>query len=148
MAIRVQQLRSVPDEDTFGSYAVLAVGLTVVFVIAGLAGDAGVGPTTCVVLVLAAVGAASWWLRPRVALVLALVSFLFVDGFGLGSEGQLTWDGTPDLARLCLLLVVAALSSGLSTWLEQRRLRAREHGDRAELDATRRLWEHENLHRP
>jgi hypothetical protein len=138
MAPRTRLAAVDSDAETVGSYVVVAGSLVLVFLVNGLTGAAGIAAGTCEALTLVIVGAASWWLRPRLALALAAMAFLFVDGFGLGGEGQLSWDGTPDLARLSLLLITAATTSGLSLLLAERSRHLAEKADRALLAETAR----------
>jgi hypothetical protein len=138
MTTRTRPVAVDSGTETVGSYVVVAGSLVLVFLVNGLTGAAGIAAGTCEALTLVVVGVASWWLRPRLALALAAMAFLFVDGFGLGGEGQLSWDGTPDLARLSLLLITAATTSGLSLVLAERRRNLAEKSDRALLEETAR----------
>ena len=57
------------------------------------------------------VAAASLRMRPRVALLLAVVGWLVVDGFVVHRYGVLGWDGAPDAARLALLAGLATAAA-------------------------------------
>jgi K+-sensing histidine kinase KdpD len=55
--------------------------------------------------------AVSWWSTPAAAVVLALLGFVFANGFVVDSRGTLMWHGEPDLLRLACLLGLALTAS-------------------------------------
>jgi hypothetical protein len=70
-----------------------------------VAGDVAVGAFAILVAVL------SWWAAPGAAVVVALVGFLFANGFALDSEGTLSWHGEADLLLLAALVGIAVTVS-------------------------------------
>lgn len=53
----------------------------------------------------------SCWSTPVTSLALALVAFLFANGFAIDNGGTLTWHGEADLLRLLCLLALAVTAS-------------------------------------
>jgi K+-sensing histidine kinase KdpD len=68
----------------------------------------------------------SWWSSPATAVVLALVGFLFANGFVLDTSGTLAWHGETDLLRLVCLLGLALTLSVLGHGRIDRPRRRRE----------------------
>jgi len=62
-------------------------------------------------VVIAAV--AAWWLTVPASALMAVVSFLAVDGFAQNQLGQLGWDGNHDAVLLLALLTVGAISASI-----------------------------------
>jgi len=55
----------------------------------------------------------SWRTSPANAVVVAVVAFLFADGFVFDQLGTLEWHGEGDVVRLVLLVLVALIASML-----------------------------------
>lgn len=72
-----------------------------------LTGDVAFG---CFLIVVVAI---SWWSSPATASLVAVVGFLFANGFAFDSGGSLEWHGEPDLLRLVILLGLALTVSVL-----------------------------------
>jgi K+-sensing histidine kinase KdpD len=70
-----------------------------------LSGPLAFGAFAAVVVVV------SWWSYPATAVVVALVGFLFANGFAVDNGGTLTWHGESDLLRLFCLLGLALTTS-------------------------------------
>jgi hypothetical protein len=83
-----------------------------------IAGDVAVGAFVVLVAVL------SWWAAPGVAVVVALVGFLFANGFALDTKGTLSWHGESDLLLLAALIGTAVTVSVMGNG---RRLARDEH---------------------
>ncbi len=69
--------------------------------------------------------AASWWLTVPAALALGVTAFLFIDGFVQDAQGQLSWDGIPDLMLVLACLALPAMSAELGFEVLRDRLRHR-----------------------
>jgi len=70
-----------------------------------IAGDVAVGAYVVLVAGL------SWWAAPVAAVVVALMGFLFANGFALDTKGTLSWHGESDLLLLAALIGVAVTVS-------------------------------------
>jgi hypothetical protein len=75
------------------------------------------------VLVIAVV--ASWWLTVPAALALGVTAFLFINGFVQDTQGQLSWNGMPDLLLVLACLALPAMSAELGFEILRDRLRRR-----------------------
>ena len=64
--------------------------------------------------------------RPAAAAGIALIAWMFDNGFIIGRHASLSWHGAADVRRLTLLLAVAAAASMLGP-----RIRAARHGPAA-----------------
>jgi hypothetical protein len=74
-------------------------------------------------VVIAAV--AAWWLTVPASLILAVVSFLAVDGFAQNQLGQLGWDGNHDAMLLLALLTFGAIAASIhAEMIDESRRRA------------------------
>jgi K+-sensing histidine kinase KdpD len=62
---------------------------------------------------LIAVVVISWWSAPGTAGVVAVVGFLFANGFAFDSAGALSWHGESDLLRLVTMVALALTVSVL-----------------------------------
>jgi hypothetical protein len=83
-----------------------------------IGGDVAVGAFVILVAVL------SWWAAPGAAVVVALVGFLFANGFALDAGGTLSWHGEADLLLLVALIGIAVTVSVMGSG---RRLGRAEH---------------------
>jgi K+-sensing histidine kinase KdpD len=90
-----------------------SLGLTFVscLLLAAATASGIVGGTLAFGAFVVVVVAASWWSSPATAVVLALVGFLFANGFAFDSGGTLVWHGEADLLRLFCLLGLAVTAS-------------------------------------
>jgi len=68
---------------------------------------------------------ASWWLTEPAALALGVTAFLFINGFVQDTQGQLSWDGVPDLLLVLACLALPAMSAELGFEVLRERLRRR-----------------------
>jgi K+-sensing histidine kinase KdpD len=87
-----------------------------------IAGDVAVGAFVILVAVL------SWWAAPGATVVVALVGFLFANGFALDTKGTLSWHGESDLLLFGVFIGVAVTMSvmGNARRLERERRRQSE----------------------
>jgi hypothetical protein len=65
----------------------------------------------------------SWWLTVPASLGLGTIAFLMVNGFVQNSQGELSWNGGPDLLLFIACLLLPALSAELGFEV----LRERQH---------------------
>jgi K+-sensing histidine kinase KdpD len=103
------------NDDTKVSFAGgMGLGLVIYLGLAAIVAAASLHPRIGFVAYAVAVAALAWWAAPGVALSLAAMAFLFVDGFVLNSAGNLSWHGSEDALRLGTLLVIALFVSNSS----------------------------------
>jgi hypothetical protein len=58
---------------------------------------------------------ATWRLTVPAALALGVTAFLFIDGFVQNAQGQLSWNGVPDLVLVLACLTLPAMSAELGS---------------------------------
>jgi hypothetical protein len=103
-------------------------------VINGIGGTTSLPSVVWVVATALVVAVGAWWSRPRVAMGLAVMAFLAVDGFAVDHLGVLEWHGSSD--ALCLGLLVG-IAIGIS-WERNRQIEDERLGAvRRELAAER-----------
>jgi len=76
------------------------------------------------VLVVATVS--SWWLTVPASLGLGTIAFLMVNGFVQNAQGELSWNGGPDLLLVMACLLLPALSAELGFEVLRERKRQRD----------------------
>jgi K+-sensing histidine kinase KdpD len=103
------------NDDTKVSFAGgMGLGLVIYLGLAAIVAAASLDPRIGFVAYAVAVAALAWWAAPGVALSLAAMAFLFVNGFVLNRVGNLSWHGSEDALRLATLLVIALFVSNSS----------------------------------
>ena len=53
----------------------------------------------------------AWWVAPAASLALALMGFLFTNGFAVDTAATLEWHGSADVLRLTMLVGLALTAS-------------------------------------
>ncbi len=86
---------------TFLSCLVLAAAVASGVVV----GTPAIGTMVLVVVIVA------WCSAPATAVLVAILAFLFVDGFVVDTAGTLTWHGDADLALIASMVVVAVTAA-------------------------------------
>jgi hypothetical protein len=103
-------LRRTPDDPRPPAALVLGIAFAALLGWAGVSGLLSLPTAIAVGGALVVATVASWWLTAPGAVVSAALTFLVVDGFVLGTLGDLGWNGMSD-AALLVVLVVACVTS-------------------------------------
>jgi hypothetical protein len=93
-----------------------AAAVTVAAVVAGATRHPVAALTAYAVLA----GAICLGSRPLLVPAIAIITWLFDDGFIVGRHADLAWHGAPDLRRLAILLAAAAAGSAVGAVLRRR----------------------------
>ena len=104
------------EESRLAFAPALGTAFAVLLVVSAVFTVAPIGTSLELITVGIVVAVLSSWSMPATAMAVGLVAFLFANGFVLGQQGSLTWDGAADVA-LILVLAVVALSASFSNHL-------------------------------
>jgi K+-sensing histidine kinase KdpD len=117
---------------------VACLGLAAIAATGAIPGDVAFAGFLLVVV------ATAWWSAPATGVVVALVGFLFVNGFALDSNGTLAWHGESDLLRLVSMVALAVTVSVLGNLRAERQQRTaaldRVNGVKTDSLTTWGLW--------
>jgi hypothetical protein len=106
--------------------------LVVILAFVALLGWVGLGSlfdarqAVLIVGVLVVATVSSWWLTVPASLGLGTIAFLMVNGFVQNSQGELSWNGGPDLLLVTACLLLPALSAELGFEVLRERKRQRD----------------------